>query len=232
MNRKEYWWMLALAVLAGLVGGMALNWIFMGDPGFAQKQEEQAKVIRAQKFELVDKDGNVKASLDMSRDGSPGLLLNNHNSYVVLSASSKLGPSLILSIDEKFERSASVFVKNDGTPSLTLSDKFGDRFSVNIPPDGRAGMVFIDKSKKVRAGIALSQDGSPSINVQDSGELSFSDNRGKHRFRIVQSATIDDDPVLVLFDKYDKKRAALGLDKGRPILVFTDESEKVIWSAP
>jgi len=76
MNKRQYAVMLALAVVAGLLGGMVSNFLFVGTPVFAQKTPQVAEVIRAGRFEVVDKDGKVRALLSLV-DGEPGLLLRD-----------------------------------------------------------------------------------------------------------------------------------------------------------
>jgi hypothetical protein len=59
--------MLVLALLAGFLGGMGASRLFTR-PVFAEKKTEAAKVIEAQEFRLVDKEGRTGARLTM-RDG-------------------------------------------------------------------------------------------------------------------------------------------------------------------
>lgn len=76
MNRKEYVLMLTLAVLAGLVGGVVSSRFFMGEPVFAQKTPQHPKVISAEEFRLVDKDGKERAKLGLVDEYPVILLLN------------------------------------------------------------------------------------------------------------------------------------------------------------
>ena len=80
MNRKEYFSILALAVLAGLVGGAVSIWAFMEDSVFAQKTIQPSKSIRAERFEVMDSDGKLRIALgllplDTAPQGSPSLRL-------------------------------------------------------------------------------------------------------------------------------------------------------------
>src|SRR3989442_7501235 len=69
MGKKQYLLTVVLAVVAGFVGGVGSSWFLMGAPVFAQKTPESAKVIQAEKFEVVDKDGKVRARLNSSGVG-------------------------------------------------------------------------------------------------------------------------------------------------------------------
>src|SRR2546427_3585792 len=55
--------MLAGALLAGLVGGVVSSRVLMSTPIFAQKTPQQERVIRAERFELVSKEGKTRAVL-------------------------------------------------------------------------------------------------------------------------------------------------------------------------
>lgn len=74
MGKKQSLLTIVLAVVAGFIGGGVSSWILTGRAVFAQPTPEQAKVIRAERFEVVDKDGKVRAGLGLA-DGGPGLRL-------------------------------------------------------------------------------------------------------------------------------------------------------------
>ena|SRR3972149_2312968 len=82
MNRKEYWLMLMLAVVAGMVGGAMSSRIFIGVPVFAQKPAEPAKVITAEEFRLIDKDGKLRAMLYTPDKDVVALFLNDREEKI------------------------------------------------------------------------------------------------------------------------------------------------------
>ena len=65
MKGKPCGSMIVLAVMAGFVAGVVASWLFVTQPVFAQKNAGSAKVIEAQEFRLVDKDGRTAARLTM-----------------------------------------------------------------------------------------------------------------------------------------------------------------------
>ena len=82
-----------IALLSGCGGG--------SDEAEVQSDEAQVQsVVKAERFEVVDKDGNVRAFLTTLEDGRPTLNL----------------------LDEKGESRAWLLLSNDGSPRLVLMD--------------------------------------------------------------------------------------------------------------
>ena len=73
MNGKQTVLIVAVALVAGLVGGVVASWFLMGAPVFAQKAPQPEKVLQAEKFELVDQAGKTRAGLRMAPNGRLGL---------------------------------------------------------------------------------------------------------------------------------------------------------------
>ena len=69
MSKKQYVLTLVLAMIAGLAGGMVSSWLFISAPVFVQKTPQVAQVVRAERFEVVDQKGKVRAALDMKGVG-------------------------------------------------------------------------------------------------------------------------------------------------------------------
>lgn len=63
MAKRQHSLTLLLAVVAGLVGGLISSRLLMEQPVFAEKKAPHEKVVRAERFELVDEDGNIFSSL-------------------------------------------------------------------------------------------------------------------------------------------------------------------------
>ena len=63
MSKKHYTLMLVLALVAGLVGGVVSSQFLGSQPAFAKKYPFSKKVIEAEEFRLVDKDGKTRAFL-------------------------------------------------------------------------------------------------------------------------------------------------------------------------
>src|SRR2546426_7622173 len=119
MGKKQYLLTVVLAVVAGFVGGVGSSWFLMGAPVFAQKTPESAKVIQAEKFEVVDKDGKVRAWFGIEDDREPRLMLYAEDSK----NRSTLAPFGLVISDQNDAIRAALVCKGDGEPSLSLSDK-------------------------------------------------------------------------------------------------------------
>ncbi len=123
----QYAVVLTLAVVAGLVGGVASSWLFLRAPMFAHKTPQVAEVIRAKQFVVVDQDGNMRAELSLNKDGEPGLRLYDKDGKT----------SVMLSLNK------------DEEPSLWLADKSGKRRAGLGLDNGEPRMAFVGKNGQV-----------------------------------------------------------------------------------
>src|SRR5437899_11972053 len=99
--RKESVVVLAAAMVAGLIGGaVSERWSAAGAAG-AKEPGRSAKVVKAEAFELVDRDGKVRAKLSMKENGWVGLTL----------------------ADVQGRPRALLNVTPDGNPTLLLNDQ-------------------------------------------------------------------------------------------------------------
>lgn len=74
MNRKEYGTVVALALMAGLTGGLLSGHFFADEPAIAQQRH---KVVNSEEFLLVDRFGRTRAGLGLDSKGEVGLILLN-----------------------------------------------------------------------------------------------------------------------------------------------------------
>jgi hypothetical protein len=75
MSRKPQGISIVLGLISGLVGGVVASPFLAGTPVFAEKAFQEPKVIRAEKFEIVDKNGRVRGEFGLRSDGTPVLRL-------------------------------------------------------------------------------------------------------------------------------------------------------------
>ena len=130
---------IAAAFVAGLLGGSAASWFAMGASVFALTAPQLAKVVQAQRFELVDQNGRQRAVLGPTRLGDIGLLIADPSGQVraVLTVNATGEPDLEL-LNEQGDSRASLAVRTGGIRHLSLA---GHRRAADLAsaPAGRGG---------------------------------------------------------------------------------------------
>src|SRR5262249_3740758 len=136
MSKKQYGIVLVVAMVAGLVGGMVSNWFLMGTPVFAQKAPQREKDLQAERFEVVDQAGKLRAILGVVPDGTLSLVLN----------------------DKAGRPRAGLTVVSNGAPFVALFDKDGKlRTKLALEPDGAPSLTLADDNGQARANLNLNQ---------------------------------------------------------------------------
>lgn len=165
MEGNRHWLTLVLAVIAGLVGGVASNYLFMIEPVFALKVPQQAKVVTTEEFRLVDTNGQPRAWLRLEADGEPRLTLADKDGAPrVELGGTRAGaarPALLL-YDEHGRWRAILSLWEDGVPYLSFSDEKKVRvglgralfqrkgiMSNSIETTADASLLLLDKDGKV-----------------------------------------------------------------------------------
>ena len=107
--------------MTGVLGGAASNLIVTGRVAFADRQQP-AKILQAEKIELVDANGRARAWLETDSDGNPGLFLAREN--CILASFSLVGDGKPrLDFGDNCSVRALLKVDDRGNPSLTLFDR-------------------------------------------------------------------------------------------------------------
>lgn len=79
MKQKQSMTTIILSLIAGLVGGMISCWFFIGQAVFAEKKVTHEKVVRAERFEVVDELGNALGAFS-NLNGNAFIELETKNS--------------------------------------------------------------------------------------------------------------------------------------------------------
>ncbi len=144
MSQPRHATILLVAVGSGLLGGALSVRLF--PVAQVSAEERHAKVIEAEEFRVVEKDGKPCGRFHVDRDGRPALFL----------------------FDKHGEVRAVLGVTPSGSPHLALSDKDGRvRATLGVWPDERAALFLNDKEEKTRVTVTVSADGSPNLAVSD-----------------------------------------------------------------
>jgi hypothetical protein len=129
-------------------------WALILRPVFAPREvsaagEAQApvsKVLRAERFEVVDSQGNARAFLAVLSDGSPALALGAKDGKI----------------------RAMLTLRPDGSPMLNLVDKARKgRAVLTLRPDGSPVLRLLNKEGKAGAMLSVLSDGSPELRLWD-----------------------------------------------------------------
>ena len=159
MDKRQYMLTVALAVVAGLVGGVVSSWLFMGAPVVTQKTPQVAEVVGAERFEVVDKDGKLRAALWLD-NGEPNLVLADKTGKIRAKLSLADGKPALWLADKNGKPRAGLSLLNE-EPTLVLADKTGKTRAVlgyteieAIPTGGTekrpvSSLVLSDKEGKV-----------------------------------------------------------------------------------
>jgi hypothetical protein len=77
MNKKHLSIMCVMSLLGGLIGGLLFNNIILGKPAYAEKTERNhIKTIAAEKFVMIDENGNMRAVLGIIKSFKMFLFFN------------------------------------------------------------------------------------------------------------------------------------------------------------
>lgn len=127
------------------------------------------KSISAERFVLIDANGNERAELSANSSAAALQFLNADKSRSLILASGSAGNGLILS-DEKGKTRASMFSSDDGSAqiSLTKANSDTDSFIVKDSNQGTA-LAFRDSNGKDRINIGSTNKGA-SLVVNDANE--------------------------------------------------------------
>ena len=148
MSHKDYWLLTMLAVVAGLVGGSVTSWVLVSGPVFAQKQSSEiAKVIEAEGFHLIDKNGVRRARLGLSSNGKPHLILFDKSNKVG-GISIQVDPPSIVFGDTIGQNRAWFGLGGDEDPILELRDKNYQR-RITLRADRLPTLTILDQEGKV-----------------------------------------------------------------------------------
>jgi len=140
-----------ITMLAGLAGGFLSSYMFVSDRVIAQEPLQPARIIEAEEFRLVTKDGQPRATLLLWNGELPALTLADEtcHSRVFLGVFNESQPALLLN-DKGCKQRAALDLQPDGLPSLTLRDKQDvPRARVRLLVDGTPVLTLYDKNGQV-----------------------------------------------------------------------------------
>jgi len=136
----------ALVVASSLVGGAGCGMILTAKPALAEKELLHAKVVTAEEFRFLDKDGRLRAVISVLPDGIIGLIF----------------------YDKHGIRRALLGVLPNGRPILSLHGQEGNSGAIlAVLPDELPVLSLYGSEGKSGATLGLLTDGSPELTFYD-----------------------------------------------------------------
>lgn len=222
MARKEFALMAAVAMAAGIVGGLLSGALIRGEPVVAQEAPPSVKVLAAEELRLTGPDGKLRARLAAQTDGAASLAFYDGSGHIRAEMGvNAAGVSELALYDQagkqrKPEGFAYLFVLPNGGPRLSL---VGDA----------ANLTVASPQLVSHATLKVEPDHNPVLSLEGHGKGSA-----------LLTMLHDGNPSFVLYDPEGYRRAMLEVSemgakgKGPPrsALMLLDKNEKLIWSAP
>ena len=173
MNRKQYALLVAVVAACSLLGGMISGRLLTAKAATETKAEEQdKKVVTAEKFVVVDKNGKERAVLDVS-EGRSGLWIYDENGKprVVLGGIQEGGG---LGLSDKNGKLRISLVEGTGRGGLYVTDKNEKlRAAFGMTWKGRVGLVLADENENYRVELRQDQDYNRILILDKNGEAIF-----------------------------------------------------------
>jgi hypothetical protein len=204
MNKKQFCFVMALALFAGLIGGALSSKSTQGKEVFAQKLAKHRKVIEAEAFRLLGKNGERVA---------------------LLSVKEETGQAALAFYDNEGNERFVLGINFDKQPGMALFDKKGTiNLALGIPEDGNANLSIYNGEGNqtlgiVHGGIYLIADDGTTRAFLGRDRLHLIDGKGRLR------------AALGSLEAKKEKAAPVG-KRDISSLVLLDEKENVVWSAP
>jgi len=144
MRHRQYGMLVAVALVAGLIGGIGASWVLTSRLVFAESGSLPTKVLQAERFEVVDQVGKTRGALAVAANGALGLAL----------------------ADQAGKTRAILGMLSDGTPHLGFIDRKGrTRAILGTMPNGSMALALLDKKGRAlwQAPSRSQQPGGPTV---------------------------------------------------------------------
>ena len=144
MTPKQFCMLVFVSAASAFAGGLLGSRLFLAPTALAQSG--RVKLIEAEEFRLVEKDGKPCGRFQVDKNGRPGVFL----------------------FDKHGEVRAVLGVLPNGSPHLALSDRRGEvRVTLAIFSDERSALVLSDGDRTPRVSLTVQSDGAPSLGLSD-----------------------------------------------------------------
>src|SRR5579862_1777146 len=142
-----------------------------GVPANAGEAQDKKRVLQAERFELVNKDGKTAALLSVDEAQRPFLKLAKEGEGGAILAIEPDGSPAFRLLDPKGKTKLILTVAKDGSSFLGLSDANANlRVLIDAPESGSVGMKVFDRNHVLRSDVIVDPDGDPSVNLFDANK--------------------------------------------------------------
>jgi hypothetical protein len=186
------------------------------------------RVIAVEKLSLRDVNGNIRAMLFTTPDGSPTLTMADREGEPRIQMIVGQDGTPVIGLQDKKDILRAMLTITAGHPSLSLYDKDGgQRSKLSVDEKGSPALAFWDKGVqdkgiKPRILLTLGPDGSPRLGLG-----------GKDGKPLIALAAVAEQYSLGFFDGKGEPRTLITVDPdGTPSMNILDRNGKVIWKAP
>lgn len=239
MNRMQFMMSLAFMGMMSLVGSFVAVHALQGEP--VQAQEDKAGTVKGTKFQLVDKEGNVRADLSLDEDGEVMFTMIDTDGKGRIQLNSG-GKRAYMALLDNEGRVRYLVGQDEGNVLQTFTDAKGkNRLIQNFKEDGETLLSF------------NSEDGTPLMSLTagpgEASTLILTAPEGKNRVTMfakddqsslqmnagdgsILSAVLGDGRPVFALNKAEKLRLrAMLKEDGEPEFIFLNEERQSTWKA-
>jgi hypothetical protein len=167
MKDRKHWLYAILALVGGVFGGALSGHIFPRD---AEAAARAARVLKAERFVLVDRDGNERGviQVDAKNSAAMGFYDQKGNKRVILGETADGRDGLAI-FGTNGQQMAGFTVAEDNQSSVTLYDPANGRARVGlgVAASGEPALVLFDKNGRDRAEMHVTVNGKPGLALAD-----------------------------------------------------------------
>ena len=166
--RKQTCFML-LAIFFGMLGGFLFNYFTKGSTALASKNKK-VKILEAQEFRIVDKNGKIRGKFALLFDEYPALVMRHKggDTGITLGIAPNGLPNLSFA-DERLVRVDFGFIRETKSTKMLgirLYDKNGKPRAVFcLDSDGIPMAILSDKKGMPRLGCSVASSDNPNITL-------------------------------------------------------------------
>ena len=125
-------------------------------------------IVRAARFELVDRDGTCRATFGFHDDGTPALDIMDREGRIRASVGVMFNGAPIIGVyDEAGQVSVGLTVLTDGTSALHLCGRDGSGAGLNIDPAGQSGLILSAPGGDTLVGLTANSNGAWGLGLFD-----------------------------------------------------------------